>query len=248
MMTNLEKNIKQAISDFDGIKAAIEEKGIAVPHGTDTKEYKGLIQKIGADQYDRGYEAGYEKGNTDGYTKGHAEGVKDGVKQGYDEGLDAIVNQTVVSYSNDTITAMPVAFFQGNKNLVSISLPKITHLNGFIGCTALKYCDFSGARYIQSGIFKGCTSLEKLDFPSAEQIHSNTFENCTSLTTIILRRKDSPVSLGNVSSFKGTPMENGTGFVYVPAALLERYKTATNWSTYAAQFRAIEDYPEITGD
>lgn len=29
--------------------------------------------------------------------------------------------------------------------------------------------------------------------------------------------------------------------------ILVSYKTATNWSTYAVQFRAIADYPEITG-
>ena len=40
---------------------------------------------------------------------------------------------------------------------------------------------------------------------------------------------------------------NGTGFVYVPAESVDTYKSATNWSTYAEQIRAIEDYPEITG-
>ena len=207
----------------------------------------GQFQDLTDGGYERGYAAGYEKGNTEGYDDGHEAGVIDGVSQGYDLGMDAIVNQTAVSYSNDTITVLPVAFFQNNKNLKSISLPKVTHLNGFIGCTALKYCDFSGARYIQSGIFKGCVSLEKLDFPSAEQIHSNTFEGCTRLATLILRRKDAIVTLGNVSSFKGTPIESGTGYVYVPSALVDSYRTATNWSTYANQFRAIEDYPEICG-
>lgn len=34
---------------------------------------------------------------------------------------------------------------------------------------------------------------------------------------------------------------------YVPTSLVEEYKSATNWSIYAEQIRAIEDYPEITG-
>jgi hypothetical protein len=41
-------------------------------------------------------------------------------------------------------------------------------------------------------------------------------------------------------------IEDGTGYIYVPSALVETYKTASNWVTYAAQIRAIEDYPEIT--
>lgn len=197
--------------------------------------------------FERGYTEGYDVGKTDGYVEGHTDGVNEGVKQGYDEGMDAIVNQTVVSYSNDQITSLSVGFFQNCKTLESISLPKVTHLNGFLNCVSLKYCDFSGARYIQSGIFKGCISLEKLDFPSAEQIHSNVFENCTSLTTLIIRRAGTIATLGNVNSFTNTPIANGTGYIYVPAALVEKYKAATNWSTYAAQIRAIEDYPEITG-
>jgi hypothetical protein len=29
--------------------------------------------------------------------------------------------------------------------------------------------------------------------------------------------------------------------------LVDSYKTATNWSKYATQIRAIEDYPDICG-
>ena len=38
------------------------------------------------------------------------------------------------------------------------------------------------------------------------------------------------------------PIASGAGYIYVPAALVDSYKVATNWSTYAAQFRALEDY------
>jgi hypothetical protein len=38
------------------------------------------------------------------------------------------------------------------------------------------------------------------------------------------------------------------GYIYVPKALIEDYKVATNWSTFADQFRAIEDYPEMGRD
>lgn len=45
-MANLEDTINQAIADFDEIENAIEEMGIDVPAGTDTKEYGSLIRKI----------------------------------------------------------------------------------------------------------------------------------------------------------------------------------------------------------
>ena len=45
-MPTLEENIAQAISDFDDIEAAIEEKGVDVPSGTDTSQYGNLIRSI----------------------------------------------------------------------------------------------------------------------------------------------------------------------------------------------------------
>lgn len=45
-MATLEENINQAISDFDAIKAAIEEKGVIVAHGTDTSEYAAKISEV----------------------------------------------------------------------------------------------------------------------------------------------------------------------------------------------------------
>lgn len=41
--------------------------------------------------------------------------------------------------------------------------------------------------------------------------------------------------------------DSGAGYIYVPSALLDGFKQATNWSVFSSQFRAIEDYPDITG-
>ena len=46
-MAILEETINQAISDFDDIKAAIEECGVDVPYDTDTSQYGDKILKIG---------------------------------------------------------------------------------------------------------------------------------------------------------------------------------------------------------
>ena len=52
--------------------------------------------------------------------------------------------------------------------------------------------------------------------------------------------------LVNKNALQNTMIANGTGYIYVPAELVETYKTTSNWETYADQIRAIEDYPEIT--
>lgn len=57
--------------------------------------------------------------------------------------------------------------------------------------------------------------------------------------------------LSNVNSFTDSGIANGTGYIYVPRNLVDSYKAATNWTTYANQFRALEDYTvdgTITGE
>ena len=72
------------------------------------------------------------------------------------------------------------------------------------------------------------------------------FYGCQSLNTLILRRSDDICYMNSPTQvFNGTPIASGTGYIYVPAALVDKYKAATNWSVYADQIRAIEDYPEI---
>ena len=90
-----------------------------------------------------------------------------------------------------------------------------------------------------------CGNLVVADLPEVTSIDDSAFRECA-LTTLILR-SETVASLGKTSAFNSTPIASGTGYIYVPAALVDSYKTATNWSTYANQFRAIEDYPEITG-
>ena len=53
--------------------------------------------------------------------------------------------------------------------------------------------------------------------------------------------------MANTNSLGGTLIASGTGYIYVPKALVDSYKSATNWTTYASQIRAIEDYPDVTG-
>ena len=120
--------------------------------------------------------------------------------------------------------------------------------------------DFSNTNgvYIDDGIdeigqyaFSSCSNLTSVDFQAATSIGGNAFYNCSNLTSLILRKSDSICTLANTNAFNITPIKSGTGYIYVPRALMDTYKAASNWSTYAAQFRALEDYTvdgTITGD
>ena len=94
--------------------------------------------------------------------------------------------------------------------------------------------------------FYKCSGLTTAVFPAATRISSSAFQGRSSLTALILR-SETMATLSSTNAFSSTPIASGTGYIYVPAALVDSYKTATNWSVYADQIRAIEDYPDITG-
>lgn len=92
-----------------------------------------------------------------------------------------------------------------------------------------------------------CHLLEFADIGSTSAIGANAFANCYALETLVLRKTASICTLANVSAFLNTPMRGYnslTGTVYVPSALIESYKTATNWKTLydagTVEFLAIE--------
>ena len=174
--------------------------------------------------------------------------LHDNIKILGDDVFADCINLTEVILPNN-ITSIGGSCFNGCKNLTSISLP--TNL------ITLKYMAFShcssllsivipdGVTTLNSGLFDTCTSLVRVDGNKCSAISDEVFENCSALEILILRNTGKVCTLENTNSFTDTLIESGTGYIYVPSALLENYKTAENWSTYATQFRAIEDYPEI---
>lgn len=116
----------------------------------------------------------------------------------------------------------------------------------FSNCAALTSVSFPAVTSIGTSAFHSCRQMTMVDFPVVSSIAGSTFYGCIALEALILRKADGVCSLGN-NAFTGTPIAEGNGYIYVPAAMVDSYKVATNWSTYAAKIRTIEDYPEICG-
>lgn len=93
-------------------------------------------------------------------------------------------------------------------------------------------------------MFGSNTVIQKVWLPKVTNIQYKDFNGCTALVALILA-KTTLVPLTDVNAFENSTVATGTGYVYVPSALVSEYKTATNWVTYASQIRAIEDYPDI---
>lgn len=155
----------------------------------------------------------------------------------------------LVSASFPNVTTVSGYGFQNCSSLKNVFMPKVQGVNGygFYGCTSLEIVDFPSIRSIGNYAFRKCAALTKIDLYQTYSINLYAFYECTNLEAIILRKADKPCTLAAVNVFQYTKIADGTGYIYVPANLVEQYKSATNWSTYANQIRAIEDYPEITG-
>ena len=119
--------------------------------------------------------------------------------------------------------------------------------------------------YINDRFFYRAVDLEIAYFDSAYTIgktnsYAEHFRKCYNLKALILAGDETVCSLIDKNAFYETPMaplenqpiannikQKREGYIYVPKALLESYKTTTNWSYYADSFRAIEDYGGLEG-
>lgn len=125
--------------------------------------------------------------------------------------------------------------FKGNNSLVSAEFPN-----------AARNTYSSSHRELGNSAFSGCSNLELLDLGYVQRSSPNCIYNCRKLTKLILRYPNG-FALQNTGHFNNSPFMgyNGlTGTAYVPSALIESYKTATNWSTLynngTCNFAAIE--------
>lgn len=148
--------------------------------------------------------------------------------------------------------------------LGNVDFPLLTSLgeSAFSLCGQLKEVTFPLLKMATSSAFSTCKSLTKVDFSSLVRIDTLAFESCYILTAVILR-SEIVCNLVNTAAFLDCYHLLGTvnktynpdglkdGYIYVPASLVDSYKTATNWTTFADQFRALEDYTvdgTITGE
>lgn len=136
------------------------------------------------------------------------------------DAFDAILTRSVQSVSNHRVTAISYYVFYSWTNLLSADFPKVTA----IASRAFAY-----------------TGLTSIDLPCLQKITGKmAFANCASLKKFVLRNA-AVVSNPYTDTLQGTPLEDGTGFIYVPDDLVEAYKTATNWSVFANQIKPISE-------
>lgn len=99
---------------------------------------------------------------------------------------------------------------------------------------------------ISDGAFQSCISITEMTINhTAPKFYSNCFKNCTNLAKLVIPNITASSYIANSNILQGTPIESGAGYIYVPDNLVDSFKSATNWSTYADQIRPISDLDNL---
>lgn len=145
--------------------------------------------------------------------------------------------EVINSIINSTITEFYTAerFDSTDKNLG----------NFFNSCSKMtKWAMPNNVNNLGQYCFRYCPMLTYIDIGKPPSCSAQLFYGRPLKGASVVIRSETPPTLSG--TFSGTSFDNTTVF-YVPKNSIEAYKSATNWSTYADCYKAIEDYPEITG-
>ena len=146
------------------------------------------------------------------------------------------VCSSLTSVSFPKATSIGDWAFQYCSSLTSVSIPNATSIgsNAFNNCRELTSVSFPVATSIGTFAFYSCSSLTSLSFPEVTSIDTYAFNSCSALTTLYIGTESNTVC--TLSSKNAIP--SSVTNIYVPANLVDSYKSATNWSSYADKIKA----------
>jgi hypothetical protein len=139
---------------------------------------------------------------------------------------------------SDSVTTIGDFTFYNCSGITSVTLSAgLTSIGdgAFNKCSITSVTLPAGLTSIGSQAFQA-TGLTSVTIPAGvKTIKNYTFNNCSSLTSVTLLRS-SIVTLEDTSAFTNT---NAALEIFVPTDLVDSYKAATNWTTYADRIKAI---------
>jgi hypothetical protein len=162
------------------------------------------------------------------------------------KGIDAvgIIQRTVTEIKSTDVTSVETNAFANCSQLTSVDFPNATYIGGsaFNSCSSLATVNLPKVTYIAGNGFYGCIPLNNVELPKISCIETRAFRNCNSLTKIIIGTEISGTcTLINTDAFSNTPIGSGSGYIYVSDDKVDTYKSASNWSTYSAQIKSVNE-------
>lgn len=135
---------------------------------------------------------------------------------------DSIIDKSFSgTYKSANLTSIGQYMMSGQSGLTGFFAPNLKQIqfNAFSYCSVLKYI------YIQGG-----------------EIQSNSFFACKGIVALVIK-STAVTTLNTAASLNGSSIASGTGYIYVPDDLVDQYKVATNWATYANQIKGLSEIP-----
>lgn len=165
------------------------------------------------------------------------------------EDISEYFKETLTTYGSNTTTSA------GNWVDIFKKIPKFsgspTTLRKFFYQCSAEEIDVSGLDTSNvtdmNQMFYNCNKITKIDLSNFDTSNvtdsSSMLSECNNLKKVIINNQN-VFPMTNTSMLNNTPISKKTGYVYVPDNLVESYKSATNWSTYASQIKGISELPE----
>lgn len=169
-------------------------------------------------------------------------------------GTNCLTNLAITALDLPECTTIGASSFNACTNIATINLPKVTAIPATcLASTKITTLTLPECKSVGNSSLSGSTNLKYVDLPTCTSLVNYALRNSPKLATLILR-SETMCTLANYS-LNSTAIWNGTGHVYVPAALMASYQAASNWKTIHAKnnatIRALEDYTvdgTITGE
>lgn len=141
----------------------------------------------------------------------------------------------------NTVTKIDNYTFSYCSSLSSVSIPNsVTSIgtNSFYQCYSLSNISIpEGVTIINTNSFNNCYRLSAVSFPgSVTTIGSSSFSSCSGVAYFDFTKHTSVPALSATSAFSNIAAD---AQIRVPMELVDEWKAATNWATYASQIVGV---------
>ena len=121
------------------------------------------------------------------------------------------------------------------KLVETVDLPNCLYVgsNAFYYCASLTTVNLPVCTSLYNNAFRNCARLTSVSLPKCSYVGNQAFRNCTNLKTIYMGTERSVVATMTHSNalLDCSALQS----IYVPASLVDAYKSASNWSYYSSK-------------
>ena len=163
------------------------------------------------------------------------------------------IGQSIFTYIKIETASFPVCKIIGSyafsncSSLASVYFPECQDIRtgAFRKCSILSTMYFPLTSVIATGAFRDCYAITAINLPACSWIKETAFAYCYNLSSLVLG-SSRVCSLSASNALISTPFAGytasygGPAYIYVPASLIDAYKSATNWTYFSNYFSTIE--------